>query len=239
MVYTVGICDDETIQIKVEILYLKEIARRKNIDIKCKGFENSDDLISCLKQQPLDVLLLDIDLKNEVSGIELAVKLMASYPRMVIIFVTGHREFAYEAFDIEATGYIVKPIEINKFERILLKAFQLVNGMKKTRESTPLVITEENIKKKISQEDIIYIHREGTKSFIITKQREYRVYETIASIFKRLKGDFLRINQSEIVNGRRIKEIRDNQIYLNTGEIFPIGRTFRNNVIEAYFGQKE
>ena len=99
------------------------------------------------------------------SGIELATKLVAMYPQMVIIFVTGHREFTFEAFHIEATGYVVKPIDINKFERILLKAFHLVDGIKKTVKEIPFIITEENIKKKINQEEIIYIQRRGSKEF--------------------------------------------------------------------------
>ena len=64
------------------------------------------------------------------------------------------------------------------------------------------------------------------------------MYETITSLYDRLKDNFLRINQSEIVNVKRIKEIQDNHVYLRTGEVFTIGRTFRRGVMEAYFGQK-
>jgi DNA-binding LytR/AlgR family response regulator len=239
MRYRIGICDDEVIQLKVESLYLNEIAKRNNIEINHKGFDNPEELIEFLKKYTFDILLLDIDLKNEVSGIELATMLVAKYPKMIIIFVTGHPEFTFEAFNIEATGYVVKPIDMSKFERILLKAFHLVDGIKKTSKEIPFIITEENIKKKINQEDIIYIQRRAAKSFIITKEREYQVYETITSLYDRLKESFLRINQSEIVNVNRIKEIQEGYVYLKTGEAFTIGRTFRNDVMEAYFGQKK
>ena len=66
MRYKVGICDDEAIQLKVTALYLNEIAKRNNMDINHKAFENPDDLVKFLKKYPLDVLLLDIDLKNEI-----------------------------------------------------------------------------------------------------------------------------------------------------------------------------
>lgn len=234
MRYTVGICDDEKIQLKVNALFLNEIALKNKIEIKYKGFEHPTELMLFLEKYPVDVLLLDIDLNNEISGLELATKLAAKYPKLIIIFVTGHREFAFEAFEIEANGYILKPIDINKLERILLKAFHLVDDMKKGSKEMPFIITEENIKKKINQEDIIYIQRRAAKSYIVTKEREYQVYETMTSLNDRLKDNFFRINQSEIVNINKVKEIKNNNLHLKTGESFVIGRTFRKDVMETY-----
>lgn len=237
MRYTVGICDDEKIQIKVNALFLNEIALKNKVDIIYKGFENPTELLTFLEKHTVDVLLLDIDLNNEISGIELASKLAAKYPKLIFIFVTGHREFAFEAFEIEANGYVVKPIDINKLERILLKAFHLVDGMKKESKEMPFIITEENIKKKINQEEIIYVQRRAAKSFIVTKEREYQVYETITSLNNRLKDNFIRINQSEIVNINKIKEIKNNNMHLKSGESFVIGRTFRKDVMETYLNR--
>ncbi|MDF2587340.1 MAG: Response regulator of the LytR/AlgR family [Anaerocolumna sp.] len=235
MNYIIGICDDEILQIKVNGLYIKEIAKKNKFEVDIKGFESSRKLFHFLSENELDILFLDIDLGVD-SGIEIATKLASLYPNIIVIFVTGHREFANEAFDVEAMGYVVKPVEALKMERVLKKAILQVTAIKNQKPVSTLVITEENLKKKINQAEIIYIERLQTKSIIHTKNKVYKVYEPITSLCKRLNQDFLRVNQSEIVNIHEIKEIKDNLVYLKNNISMSIGRTFRKSVIDTYLG---
>ena len=234
MQYKVGICDDEVLHVKINGVFVKEIAKRLNYDIAVAGFTKTSQLKSHLKKEKLDILFLDIDLGND-SGILLAAELTKQYPDMVIIFITGHRECACEAFDVEAIGYIVKPVEEQKMERVLKRAILQVMAIKGQGCSPEIIITEENIKKKIMEEDIIFIERQMSKSIIHTVNRDYKVYETITSLCERLSSGFLRINQSEVVNQKQIQEIRDNNVILKNGKAISIGRTYRKSVLDSYF----
>lgn len=236
MKYKIGICDDEVLHVRINGVYVQEIAKRNRYDVEVKGFTKGSQVQEYLQKESLDILFLDIDLGND-SGILLAAELMKKYPELIIIFITGHREFASEAFDVEAIGYIVKPVEEKKMERVLKKALLQVMALKGQNSSQEIIITEENIKKKIYEEDIIHIERELAKTVIHTLDRDYRVYETITSLCERLGDNFLRINQSEVVNIKEIKEIRDNSVFLKNGTMVRIGRTYRKAVIETYFNQ--
>ena len=234
MKYIIGVCDDEKIQVKVNGLYIKEIAVRNNWDITMVPFTTGRAVLEFLAKNKMDVLFLDIDLGNE-SGISIAEKIAVRYPEVVVIFITGHREFANDAFDVDAMGYIVKPVDEKKMERVLKKTLVHVEAMRSRKPSESLVITVENLKKKILQNDILYIERQQAKSVIFLKGKEFGVYETITSLAERLTNDFIRISQSYIVNKAFIAGIKGNNVLLKNGMDIPIGRTYRKNVLEAYY----
>lgn len=235
MTYQVGFCDDEIYQIKVNHLFLKEIASKNGYAFECHGFSSGKQLRDYLTSHRLDILFLDIDLGNE-TGIEAAAWTAQNYPDTMIVFVTGHREFAEEAFEVEALGYLVKPYDIKKMENVLKKAVGLLEKKSGEESAASIIITDENIKKKINRQDILYVERQQSKSIITTRQKEYQVYETITSLCGRLGDSFLRVNQGEIVNNHMIKEIKGNTVYLKNGKEMSIGRTYRREVLAKYFG---
>lgn len=235
MAYQIGICDDEEYQIKLNGLYLKELAKKNNWDMEYHGFKNGSYVLKYLASKHLDILFLDIDLGEE-SGIEIAAQIAVRYPELVVVFVTGHREFTGEAFEVEAMGYLVKPYDIKKMESILKKALLQVTAIKKQDDIREIIITDENLKKKINTKEITYIQRQLSRSVICTEKKIYNVYETITSLYERLGEGFLRINQGEVANIKEIAEIRGNMVVLKNGMEMSIGRTYRKDVLAKYFG---
>lgn len=237
MAYQIGLCDDELYQLKVNGLFLKEIASKNDMDLEYHAFSSGAQLKKYLLSKELDVLFMDIDLGDE-SGVELAAKLSRQYPKMVIAFVTGHREFMEEAFEMDAMGYLVKPYEINRMESVLRKALLQVSALRQgdgAREAE-LIVNDENLRKKIKCNDIIYIQRQQYKSVVVTRQRQYCVYESITALFERVGEGFLRVNQSEVVNVKYIKSIEGNTVKLKTEMEMSIGRTYKKHVMQKYFG---
>ena len=123
-------------------------------------------------------------------------------------------------------------------ESILSKALLQASAVKRSQEDKEIVITDENLKKKINIGDIMYIQRQQSKSIIYTKQRTYNVYETLTSLYERLGEGFLRINQGEVTSVKEIREIRGNVVVLKNGEEMSIGRTYRKEVMAKYFGKE-
>lgn len=238
MIYKIGICDNEVFQIQIETLYLKQISKNNHISLEYINFTSPDKLFF-FKKSLLNILILNIDFGRPAYGIDLARHLVSRYPHLHIIFVTNHTEYAYEAFDMDASGYILKPIDFQKLEHSILKTLYQLEQCHPLPSFIPFTITENNLKKQINQADILYIQREGSQSIIITNEKKYYIYETITSLSTRLPESFLRINQSEIINIYEIREICNNFIYLKNSELFSIGRTYKKNVMELYLKKKE
>lgn len=236
MAYQIGLCDDEEYQIKINGVFLKKLAEKKGYDLEYHGFKTGKALREYLADNHLDALLLDIDLGEE-SGIDVASWIARNYPDIVKVFVTGHREFAEEAFEVEAAGYLVKPYDSKKMENVMTKVITILDRKKQDDVGTEIVITDENIKKKIDCRDILYIERQQARSIIKTRDYEYQVYETITSLCERIGDSFIRVNQGEVVNKALIAEIKGNVVYLKNGMEMSIGRTYRKSVQEKYFGK--
>lgn len=79
-------------------------------------------------QTHVDVALLDIEIIGG-NGLGLAKQLQALDPRTNIIFLTCHPEFAGEAFDLFASGYILKPLTSKKVKDQMAKLRYPVNGL--------------------------------------------------------------------------------------------------------------
>ena len=77
------------------------------------GFRNPFEALAFMKETPCEVAFLDIQMR-EMSGIVLARKLKEIYPRVNIVFVTGYPQYAREAFDLHASGYVSKPVTADK-----------------------------------------------------------------------------------------------------------------------------
>lgn len=245
--YRIGICDDKKVEAHVATLYVKDYAKRHDYHCSVREFYTAKDMERYLLKEELDIVFLDIDLNGDEeqgnvrlssnNGITLARKFRDIFPDLVVVFITGHREFTAHAFDVEAMGYIMKPIDPKKLDRILKKCILQVNALKSEEENEEIVITEGNMKKKLKVSEIIRIERQQRKTKILTIAQEYYVIETIVGLEEQLKGKFLRISQSDLVNPAKIVGIEKNRVQLRDGTKLNIGRTYLKKVRERYFGE--
>lgn len=227
------VCDDESLALKINCTYIEEIAKKYRIDVKVTGLISGEKVIEYLEMNEVDIAFLDIDLKG-MSGLTVASKILKKNPKIITIFITSHSEYAYDAFTVEAFSYLMKPIDPDRLERIFKKAVLHVNDIYNRLSRVPLLITEDNIKRKINQSSIIFIERVYSQSIIITKTGKHSVYETITSLIGRLEENFLQINQGIIVNLEEVAIIKGSQVNMKTGEIFSVGRTFSKTVKIKY-----
>lgn len=237
MRYIIGICDDEELMLKINELYVREMSKKIGIDVEILCFRSGNEIIEYSQSDKIDVAFMDIDMKG-ISGINAALKLKSINRDMVIIFVTGHREFAIDAFEADAVGYLVKPIQPEKVEKMLRKSINLIILMKNRVNNTMLVITEDNIKKKIPQYKIIYIEKEGNQCQIHTTEGTHSYYIAITKIIEELEDYFWQINQGIIINKKFIKDIVKNEILLKNGLSFTLGRKYSKEIRQKFFQEK-
>ena len=74
------------------------------------GASDPDDALRLAKESPPDVAFLDVEMPGEMNGLALGKRLKALYPKLNIVIITGHREYALDAFGLDASGYLLKPL---------------------------------------------------------------------------------------------------------------------------------
>lgn len=111
--------DDEPIALRYMERTLKKIYDgQRDVKILCSdNYIDALEAIRCVKEKP-DIAFLDVEMP-EMNGIELARRLQEENPRMNIIFVTAYDEFALDAINLYASGYITKPYMQTEIEKEL------------------------------------------------------------------------------------------------------------------------
>ncbi|MDO7907565.1 response regulator [Paenibacillus sp. JX-17] len=106
--------DDEEIALDVMEIMLKEVG---GVEVAGRFQLAAEALEQCGTLQP-DLIFLDIEMPG-VNGLEAAGALAAGCPDAEIVFVTAHDQYAIEAYDTEAIGYLLKPVAKDKLVRVL------------------------------------------------------------------------------------------------------------------------
>jgi two-component SAPR family response regulator len=74
--------------------------------------------LAWLRENEVDAALLDIGMQ-QMDGLTLAKEIAKLYPQCAIIFITGHAEYAVQAFALKASGYLIKPVGLEELRREL------------------------------------------------------------------------------------------------------------------------
>ncbi|HRH12537.1 MAG TPA: response regulator, partial [Bacteroidia bacterium] len=105
--------DDEPLALKViEGLCV----RSKEVEL-IKSFTSQDEALKFLKEFPVDLLFLDIQMPNK-NGMSFYKELEVKPP---VIFTTAFSQYAVEGFDVEAVDYLLKPISFDRFSKSIHK----------------------------------------------------------------------------------------------------------------------
>lgn len=190
---------------------------------------NPNDLLNYLKDNPTDVLLLDIDLKSSTSGLQIAEQIRAIDKNIYIIFVTGHFEFGMVAYKYKTFDFLQKPLTKERFEETILRLYSDIYG------STARYIRLDNDKTVIKENSIRFIKKEGMKVIFHTDTRDYETYSSFNKISGMLPNNFVRCHKSYIVNVSKITviDLSENEISFTNNDKCYIGPKYKNDFMEV------
>ena len=106
--------DDEQIALEGLLDVISEAAPKAELN----GFEYPEDALAFVDGHDCNIAFLDVEMA-EMSGVELAEQLKLRNPDINIIFATGYEEYRKEAYDLHASGYLTKPITVEKVKKEL------------------------------------------------------------------------------------------------------------------------
>ncbi len=223
----VAFCDDEA---KIlEDLSVKIKSEFENLSCKIDLYttENSIELLEYLKNYPVDILFLDIDMPT-ISGMEIAQTLLNSEIKTLLVFVTGQDALVYKSFKYHPFGFIRKTYFDEEISGVVKS---LVEEMQKSSD-TFLFKTNDGFNR-IKLRDILYFESESNYINLHTKESVYKFRSTVSAIEKELSNKgFIRTHKGFLVNQEHIFSVKSENVVLSNNVVLPIGRTNRD-VIKA------
>lgn len=182
--------------------------------------------IAVLQEQPVDLLLLDIEMP-QLSGLEL---LRSLQRRPYVILITAQSQYAVEAFELQAQDYLVKPVEAARFLQATQRAWQQL-ATEATPPPTPagdLFIRVDQQHVRVPLNDIRFVQADGDYVRIHTKSQTYATHATMTEVEARLPAErFFRVHRSYLVNLAAIDVVQE-QVLVIGQKAIPISKQRRD-----------
>lgn len=214
----IAVCDDEK---SVRELYTEKI-RQLYPRADLIQYQSGEELLMADRQS--DIVLLDIQMPG-MSGMDTARQLRGISKEMVIIFVSALEDYVFQAFDVGAFHYLVKPFDDRKFAEVLSRAVEQCEDNRKRdahkngeKEMPNLVITRggEHITVRIA--DIVYAEVFDRKVILHTMDSDIEYYGKMKDLEKRVGEDFYRPHRAYLVNFSYIRKYNAATIELERGQ---------------------
>ncbi len=215
------IVDDEPLAINVLENYIRTVPKLK----LAKTCNNAFEALNVLNTEKIDLMFLDIHMPKMI-GTDLLKTL--HYPPKVI-FTTAHKDFAHDAFELDAVDYLLKPISLGRFLKAVNKYFHISSLETEIKEYDQGFVYFRSDRKmiKVFLEDILYI--ESLKDYIVIHRQnsqDLRIKIPIGNVETMLpQHHFVRVHRSFIVAINKISAFTKNEVEVGTVEI-PIGRSY-------------
>jgi DNA-binding LytR/AlgR family response regulator len=194
-------------------------------------YSSAIDTKKGLNNIEVDLIFLDIEMPI-VNGFEL-LDVLKNKPQ--IIFVTGKTEYAFKAFDYDATDYLHKPITHDRFNLGVEKALEYHRlKFDNNAKNEEYIFIKSNLKKrKVLVSSILWIEALGDYIKLITNDENYVILSTMKAFEKEVEQySFLRIHKSYIVNLNKIKRFNSKFVEINSENI-PLSRNKKKILTEA------
>lgn len=229
----IAICDDNLLDRELIVDLLECYFFNKSISYSIDQYENGDNLIYEIEDgHPYDIIILDIFM-GKLLGIEVAKNLRKLKFNGEIIFLTASSDFAVDSYDVNAGGYILKPISYNKLKKVIDKVtLKLGTNSYCVRQRSNFLLIPYN--------EIVYIESNNSKCILHRNNGEkYNIYKKLNEIESELNDSrFLRSHQSYLVNMDYIIEA-GNQFQLSTGDVVLIRQRHVKEIRNQYLDNKD
>lgn len=212
----IAVCEDNELHREMIACLLNRYATEKSIPFAITSYQSGINLLYDTEEGAIfDIVFLDIYM-DEILGIDIARKLRSAGYRGSIVFLTVSRDFALESYDVDADGYLLKPLDYTRLKNVL---DSITNG------TVPCAypVCQRSSVINLLFHEILYIESQNAKCIIHAVSGEtFTVYKTLNVIEKELNDQrFFRCHQSFLVNMDHVRQI-DKEFLLRNGESIPI-----------------
>lgn len=217
---SIAVCDDEPYMSEYLAEQVSAFFACENLPARISLFPDGNSLLSSAEALRADVLLLDIQMPRP-DGLETAKELRRRGFRGFLIFVTILRETVFEAFEVQAFDYLVKPPAPDAFQRTMRR---LLSAHRKQQESR-LFVQKGSAQHIVPFADICFCEVIDRKVYLHLKDSTVLdYYEKMETLEQRLDGRFFKCHRSYLVNLDCLKSCQNGRAYLANGESVPVSR---------------
>lgn len=227
------LCDDNHVFVDIIQTKIKDILVSKQRSYKIYDFSAGEALIEAFSRYEPDVIFLDIDMPH-MTGFEAAERLQKMKPSVNIVFITSHEDKVFQSYEFHPFWFVRKS-HLDDLMIVLDRLISKIDAESAAEQQFTKLISE-NKTIEIDIKETIYI--QAYKHYIIIKNLDGSEKQTrckISDAERQLSEyDFIRIQNSVIVNCRFITKVTSKTIVLQDKDEFNVSRDRSEYVKAAY-----
>lgn len=213
----IALCDDEALLLTQLRTMIEEYMEDKHIAFHTVSFLRGEQLLQ--DNRHFDLVFLDIKMAG-MNGMETARILRQNGGDFMLVFVTALQDYVFDAFEVEAANYLLKPLSREKLCQVLAKAVKHV-----LEESKPyLTVCQGQRFDKLHFSEIQYCEAQNHSVWIYTVKGIFPYGGRIEQLEKELNENFFRCHRGYILNLAFLQSYHDNFAFLTSGEKLPVAK---------------
>ena len=228
----IAICDDEA----PTRAYLTSLIRAQDCPCEVVEYASAGDCLA--DHRGIDLLFLDIELNaTGPDGMALARQIREGNPAVqpVIIFVTGYERYVFDAFDVGAFQYLLKPVDEEKFAQVFARAVEQIEvGRVRPQLSHALTLQSAGTSRTVPLDNIYYIESSNHKVVLCLKDGAFSCYAKIRDLEAELGDQFFRVHKGYLVNLAYVEGYSKTELTLTNGEKLLISKYKYQDFVKAY-----
>ena len=223
-----AICDDEPLMAQALAGHLADYMKEKSMTAySVSNFSDGRTLVESAGS--FDVIFLDIQMEH-LDGMETAKLLRQRGDHSLLVFVTVLKELVFDAFQVEAYDYLLKPLDSARFKQTMNRVLRSL----KQRTAEDIVIQRGTGCEVVLLSDIVYCEVLGRKIYLHKSDGTVSdYYDKLEDLERRVDGRFFKCHRSFLVNLDYVRGCQDGQVLLFQGERIPASRLRERELTQA------
>lgn len=227
----IAICDDNELSLEIINEITSDFLLERSEETAVSLFGSGEELIESVRNgKKYQIYILDMIMPG-IHGMEVASMLRMMKEEGKIVFLTASVDYAVQSYDVEASAYLLKPIDVDKFRRIMNKLLIEAANMD-DEHSVVIKAVAESVK--INPATICYVTVENRKAKYVLRDGRVLMGQTIRGRFADEVGDlcqfdyFVNCGLSHLINLRQVDAVSDESILMKNGDmLFPSRSSIR------------
>lgn len=232
--------DDDKIFLKQSAKFLSQLFQKEGMAVDCRPLSNPTDLFQKnQKEIPFyDLAILDIEMPY-YSGIEVAKHLRKINPQCLILFLTSHREFAVDAYELSIFRFIPKEDLSTRIPRYVAQIKEALEALK----SRQISVSDGTDVLRLAEESIILIKKEKKYCvFYLKGGTTRRLRSSLENIKRQLSEDtFIHPDRGVLVNVANVEQAKGSALICSDRHEVEISRRKSSAIkkkLLAYWGKQ-
>lgn len=213
--YKIAVCDDE----EAVSEQVKNLITEWNPSVEVVCFSSGEALLE--NYQSYEAVFLDIDMTG-MNGIETGKEIRRLDKDTKIVYLTAYRDYVSGAFGVHAFQYLLKPVNKKAIWNVLEEIFRYMKSAEKK-----IILDFHTVDGALCLpvESIYFFEYENRKIRIVTDKEQYYMADKIGNVAKRMtEFGFSMPHQSFVVNMFHVKNVKNQQIFLDNGMEIPLSQ---------------